>query len=206
MFDLDGTLADTREDIAASVNEALRRLGRPPRDVAEIKGFIGDGFRSLMKRALGAEDEALADRALEIFSPHYLAHCADRSALYPGVSATLERLSGRALAVVTNKPEAHSRAILKALGLEKFFPVVLGGDSLPVRKPDPGPLREALRRLGVPAEAALMVGDSANDIRAAKAAGVSVCAVTYGYRPREELAGADMILDRIEDLAETVGG
>jgi phosphoglycolate phosphatase len=203
---LDGTLADTREDIAASVNEALRRLGRPPRDVAEIEGFIGDGFRSLMKRALGVEDEALADRALEIFSPHYLAHCADRSVLYPGVAAVLGRLCGAALAVVTNKPEAHSRAILKALGLENFFPAVLGGDTLPVRKPDPGPLREALRRLGVPAEAALMVGDSANDIRAAKAAGVSVCAVAYGYRPREELAGADMILDRIEDLAEIVGG
>jgi phosphoglycolate phosphatase len=188
LFDLDGTLVDTLADLTSAVNFVLGRSGRPVRSQEEIRGFIGDGARRLLKESLGRPSGEAVEEAYSMFAPYYLAHCADRSALYPGVQDVLDRLRPAArLGVVTNKPEAPARLILTRLGVLDRFDVVIAGDTLPVKKPDPGPVREALQRLGVAAWDALMVGDSPGDVRAARAAGASSCGVLYGYRPEKEL-------------------
>lgn len=202
LFDLDGTLVDTVDDLTVSVNVALKALGRPLRTRQEIRGFIGDGAKQLVADALGPGQEALVDQGLDLFITHYDAHCDQKSVLYPGVAAVLPRLSGRKLAVVTNKPEAPSRLILKHLGILDFFETVVGGDTLPVKKPDPGPVLEACRRLDVAPGQAAMVGDSPGDMKAARAAGTQAIAVAYGYRPAQQLkdAGAQATVERFEDL------
>lgn len=207
LFDLDGTLTDTWEDIAFSLNATLAKLGRPPRAADEVRRFIGDGFRTLLERALGTSDDAAVGKAVALFDPHYLEHCADHAVLYPGVRQTLEHLADKSLGVVTNKAQRQSERTLKALGIEGFFKTVLGGDVLPVRKPRPEPLWEAARRLGARPEEAWMVGDSPGDVLAGKAAGMRTVAVTYGYRPEEELRAAapDFIVNRIEDLLPLLG-
>ncbi len=206
LFDLDGTLVDSRRDIAASVNHTLKALGKPLLDGPTVERYVGDGVRQLLARAAGPMGEPTARRALEIFLPFYLEHCADSAALYPGVAETLERFSSRSLGLVTNKPEAHTWKTLRALGIEKSFRVVFGGDSLPQRKPAPEPLWEALKRLGVPPEKAVMVGDSPVDVEAGRAAGVAVVGVTYGFRSAGELtaAGAAVLIDSFKELEEVL--
>jgi phosphoglycolate phosphatase len=206
LFDLDGTLIDSRRDIAASVNHTLSVLGRAPLSVERVERMVGDGVRQLLTRAYGPMDEPTLQRALEIFLPYYQDHCVDSTSLYPGVMETLHSLKGKGLAIVTNKPLAHTEKTLKALGLDSHFPVVLGGDSLPRRKPDPDPLWEALRRLDVPAANALMVGDSPMDIQAARSAGVRVAAVSYGFRTGEELKACspDFLIGAFTELREVL--
>jgi phosphoglycolate phosphatase len=150
LFDLDGTLIDSRRDIAACVNFTLAALGRrSPLSVESVGQMVGDGVRQLLARAAGPLDEATMKRALEIFLSYYFDHCADTTQLYPNVMETLKALRPRGLAVVTNKPMAHTEKTLKALGVESLFEVVLGGDSLLMRKPDPGPVTEAITALEV---------------------------------------------------------
>ncbi len=207
LFDLDGTLVDTLDDLAASVNFVLGKLGKPARSREEIREFIGGGVRSLLRDALGSGYSGPIEDAVALFEPHYLEHCADRSTLYPGVLDTLDRLSrSHLLAVVTNKPEAPSRFLLEGLRIDGYFKALIGGDTLAVKKPDPAPLREAARRLKVASADAMMVGDSAGDIRAAHDAGARACGATYGYRPAGELteAGADFLIDRPADLLRLV--
>jgi len=206
LFDLDGTLADTRDDLYRSVNFTLNKLGRPAVTMEQVTAYIGDGMGELLKRALGSEDETLVGQALSLFRPHYFAHCADQVKAYPGVAETLQRFPGMAMAVVTNKPEDPSWTVLRALNLEKFFKTVIGGDTLPARKPSPEPLLEAARRLGRDAGRAVMVGDSPGDVAAGKAAGMGTCAVTYGYRPKEVLSAArpDALIDTFSDLQEVI--
>jgi phosphoglycolate phosphatase len=202
LFDLDGTLVDTRQDIFESLNYALAALGRPRRTLDEVTRFIGDGARELLKRALGEENRALSE-ALEIFRSHYLAHCVDHARLYPGVRDILDRFSHKALAVVTNKLEAHTRAVLEALQVADRFQAVLCADLALPRKPAPDLLLEGARRLNVAPGRAMMVGDSPMDVEAGRRAGMRTCAVTYGYRPEEELraAGPDLVVSRMADLA-----
>lgn len=171
-----------------------------------VARFVGDGVRQLLQRAAGNFTAENLARAVEIFLPHYLNHCADTTHLYPGVRETLSSLNGTAMAVVTNKPAAHTQKTLIKLGLEGFFSVVLAGDSLPTKKPAPEPLWEALKRLGVDHGSALMVGDSTIDIHAARAAGVPVAAVTYGFRPADELRAAmpDFLLNQFSELSEVL--
>jgi phosphoglycolate phosphatase len=202
-FDLDGTLIDTQEGLALSLNFALERLGRPTRTLDEVRGFIGDGARLLVSRGLGAgTSEDLVSEGLRLFRTHYFEHCADNAALYPGVRDVLSRQRSKALAVVTNKPDAPTRTLLKAFGLDLFFRDVMAGDSVPALKPSPEPLLESARRLGVSAGRTLMVGDSPVDVQAGKAAGMLTCAVSYGYRSRKELeaAGPDFFVDRFAEL------
>jgi phosphoglycolate phosphatase len=189
--------------LAEAVRYTLETLGRPPRTREEIRSFIGDGVRRLLADALGSDEASVVDQAMAIFPARYLDHCADRSRLYPGVAETLTRLSSMVkMAVVTNKPEAPSRKLMDQLGISGRFSVLIGGDTLLVRKPDPEPVREALRRLGVAASEAVFVGDSPGDVAAAHAAGVRVVGVTYGYRSAEKLraAGADVLIDAFSDL------
>jgi phosphoglycolate phosphatase len=182
LFDLDGTLVDSFDDIAASVNHALATVGRPTFPAATIKGWVGEGIHVLLRRALGADDPGLIERAVAAWRPHYEAHCADRTRPYEGVVPMLERLrdAGLRLGVVSNKLELLTHSTLDELGLRPFFGAVVGGDTTPHRKPDPAPLRHGAELLGVAGRRVLFAGDTAHDLAAARAAGWPACAVTWG--------------------------
>jgi phosphoglycolate phosphatase len=196
IFDLDGTLAETREDIAASANHALSTVGLPPLPVATITGFVGEGAPRLIERCLGPRQD-LFDPALAAWRAHYAEHLLDATRLYPGVADTLKALPAP-LAVLTNKPEGMSRRILDGLGVAGRFEAVVGGDTLPVKKPSPDGVRhimEATRSGG-----AVLVGDSAIDLATAKSARVPFWGASYGFGGRGELAGADAVVERFEDV------
>lgn len=210
IFDLDGTLVDSRMDLTASVNHALGRMGLPPLPVETVAGFIGDGARLLFTRSLeaarGMADEAEVEAGFQAFREHYAAHLLDATRPYPGVPEALQALGHKAMAVATNKPEGYARAILEGLGLHHHFRLILGGDSTPHKKPHPAQAEAILTAVGLPPAAALMVGDSPQDVAMARAAGCGACAVTYGLRPREELAAAvpDFLLDDLRDLPRRI--
>ena len=200
ILDLDGTLLDTLDDLAASVNFALGQVGRPPRSRAEIETFVGEGARLLLERAVAPHAE-LAAPALAAWWRHYDTHCLDRTRPFPGIPALLTR-SGRRLAVHTNKPGRVARRILAGLGLLDRFALVTGGDEAP-RKPDPAGTLDLMRRLGARPEETVFIGDSPTDVRTARAAGVTMVAVTWGFRPVAELraAGAVHVVERVAGLA-----
>jgi phosphoglycolate phosphatase len=182
-FDLDGTLVDSRADLADTVNHVLADLGRPAMPAAVVQGFVGDGARKLVERSLGsAPSAALVDDALARFLERYGRHLLDATKPYPGIPPLLEALRARAitLSVLTNKPEGMSRAILDGLGLGPLFLAVVGGDTLPRRKPDPAGVEHLLRLAGGERAQMLLVGDSAVDVRTARAAGTAFCGVAWG--------------------------
>ncbi len=204
LFDFDGTIVDTREDIANSVNFTLNRLNRPSHSVDEITSWIGDGVLDLLAKALGGEE--LLQEALPLFRAHYFENCAEKTVLYPEVLKALTYFSELPLAIVTNKPEAPTLTILEALDINRFFPVMIGGDTLSQKKPSPEPILEAVHRLGVSPKKTIMVGDSVNDIQAGKAAGTATCAVTYGFvdEPVLKSAHPDMLISSLFHLVEHV--
>lgn len=185
LFDLDGTLVDSVGDLAAAVNALLAEFGRPPLSDAAVAGMIGDGVAVLVERALAASGGPPpgAREPLARFRAFYEADPTRLTRPYPGVAPVLASLAaaGLSLAVCTNKPEQVTHRVLGGLGLSRFFPVVLGGDSLPFRKPDPRFLRAALDRLEAEATDAVMVGDHRNDVLAAHAAGLRAIFARYGY-------------------------
>ena len=194
LFDLDGTLVHTAPDLADAADHMLASLGRPACDEAMVGAWIGDGVPRLIKRALtgerfGEPDPVLFKEAQALYGAYYEAHVADRSSLYPGVAQTLTELraDGFRLACVTNKASRFTRPLLRALGLAGAFDLILCGDELPRAKPDPLPLLTACERLGVAPNGAALVGDSANDMRAAHAAGMPALAVAYGYHHGADL-------------------
>jgi phosphoglycolate phosphatase len=205
-FDLDGTLADTSSDIAAALNLMLGDLGRPPLDPDHIRTLIGDGARSLIRKALAASgeaDETLVERGYPIYLERYGANVCEGTFCYPAVEAALDELAARgaALAICTNKPETLTRKLLDALGWSGRFAALVGGDSLPWRKPDSRPLLEALTRAGGGRMA--FVGDSAIDAETARAARIPFVAVSFGFsdRPVQELGAAAVI----DDYSELIG-
>jgi phosphoglycolate phosphatase len=200
ILDLDGTLLDTLDDLAASVNFALGEVGRPPRTRAEIEAFVGEGARLLLERAVAPHAE-LAAPALAAWWRHYDRHCLDRTRPFPGIPALLTR-SGRRLAVHTNKPGRVARRIMAGLGLLDRFASVTGGDEAP-RKPDPAGTLDLMRRFGARPEETVFIGDSPTDVRTARAAGVTMVAVSWGFRPVAELraAGAVHVVERVSELA-----
>jgi phosphoglycolate phosphatase len=211
IFDLDGTLIDSAPDLAASLNHTLERLGLPTYDEATIRRWVGNGAQMLVKRALcGCDeprdvDERLFQKALPLFLEHYEGHLCERTALYPGVRETLAALRPKKrLAVATNKPERFVRPILEALGID-IFDMVVGGDTVGAKKPDPAMLRYITEHFGT--RDALMVGDSANDILAAKAAAIPCAALANGYNQGVDLAtlGPDYLLQEITELLEVTG-
>jgi phosphoglycolate phosphatase len=186
VFDLDGTLADTRKDLARSVNFALAGLGQPPLDLQTIARYVGNGARRLMERSLGEGAEPVAvSSAVAAFLEHYLENCLVETRLYLGVKETLELLSSKRLAVLTNKPLAPTRRILAGLGLDGHFDLVVGGDSSRAKKPDPAALLSIIEELDVPPERALLLGDTGIDVATARAAAIRVAGVTYGFRPQD---------------------
>lgn len=211
VFDLDGTLVDSVPDLQAALNWLLPQHGR--RDVAreEVIGMVGDGIAKLVERAFaatgGPPDGRLED-LIGVFSDHYEAHAVRLTTPFPGAITALAGLqdAGCRLGICTNKPEGATHEVLRALDLACFFEAVAGGDTLPgVRKPDPAHPAHVLNLLGVEATSAVMVGDSANDIRSGKGAGMPTVAVTFGYAhgPVAEL-GADVLIDHFDDLLEAV--
>lgn len=205
VFDFDGTLIDSVPDITQALNETLAHFGRRALTVDDVRTMVGDGSGQLLRAAFAATGAALSDgqvpAVLQHYTDTYFSHSAEPSCLYPGVVDTLTRLhaAGVKLGLCTNKPERIARKLVGLLGLGHLLPVVAGGDTLPVRKPDGAPVAWVMEKLG--ATAAVMVGDGRNDVLSARAVGIPVVAVSYGYprMPVSEL-GADIIIDRFADL------
>jgi 2-phosphoglycolate phosphatase len=220
-FDLDGTLIDSREDLASAVNRVRGELDLAPLPVARVVEMVGKGARNLVRRALSEEnprppleeiDREGFERAFERFLDLYFERCLERTRPYPGIEVLLDALresaepdgAGLPLAVVTNKPERHTGKVLRGLGLDRRLRFFLGGDSLPVKKPDPAPLTEAARRLGVAPERLLYVGDSEIDAETARRAGSPLVLVQWGFGSPEELAPFDCVLraERPADIGD----
>ena len=185
VFDLDGTLVDSRADLAAAVNDMLSGLGLAEIDLATVARYVGDGARVLVERALGPAHGDLFGPGLERFLAYYANHLLDRTQPYPSIPDALGTIAaaGPVLSVLTNKPVAMSRAILAGLDLAARFRDVVGGDSLPVRKPDPAGIEDLRAGTGTPRERVLLVGDSPIDLRTARAARVAFCAAGWGFAP-----------------------
>lgn len=209
MFDLDGTLIDSVPDLAAAVDRMLLELGRPPAGLEAVRHWVGNGAQVLVRRALagGLEhasvDEALAERGLELFMEAY-ARSHDLTVLYPGVPATLKWLhkQGVEMALITNKPERFVAPLLDQMKIGRYFRWIIGGDTLPQKKPDPSALLLVMKLAGVLPEQALFVGDSRSDVLASKAAGVQCVGLTYGYnhgRPISEEAPS-LVIDDLRAL------
>ena len=213
VFDLDGTLVDTLPDIETAANAALAAAGRRALTRQELRELIGSGGRVLMANAFRATgepgSEARIDAAFAAYIAAYEVAPVAASALFPGVRAALEGLAGRGarLAVCTNKPGHLARIVLQTFGLAGFFAAVVAGDTLPVRKPRPEPLLEAVARAGGALRPAVMVGDSPIDADAARAARIPFIAVSFGYCPMPASAlGADAVIDSFDALAGAIDG
>ncbi len=198
VFDLDGTLVDTKDDLAAAVNVSLASVGLPPEEPRTLWGYVGQGARVLVERALGPDRKHLVEPALVTFMDWYRIHLLDHSAVYAGLGAVIDTLAaeGTVFSVLTNKPADMSVTMIRGLGLQARFPRVLGGDSLPSKKPDPTGLRELMGATDVPVAATLMVGDSEIDVATGRNAGVATCGVTWGFNGAAiRTSEADVVVD-----------
>jgi phosphoglycolate phosphatase len=202
VFDLDGTLVDSREDLAVAVNVAIGSFGFPALPHAEISGYVGDGASALIRRALPAGEDGLLPLVLERFLSYYGRHLLDTTRPYPGVVDGLRKWCGTyRMALLTNKPLAMTNSILTGLSLTGYFFEVRGGDSFETKKPDPQGLLHILRTAGVAPSEAVMVGDAKNDVLAGRAAGTVTCGVTYGLGGDGFAAHPpDFTVDRFVDL------
>ena len=203
-FDLDGTLADTAPDLAASLNHVLKAFGRDVIPAHSVRQLVGHGARALLRRGLeatGSVSEELVEQGFPIFIDHYSANICNGTTAFPDLDEALGELAqcGVALAVCTNKPEALAHQLVEALGWTGRFRAIVGGDSLPFRKPDPAPLMEAIGRAG--GGRAAFVGDSLIDADTARAAGIPFIAVSFGFsdRPVDQLE-ADQVIDHYSEL------
>ena len=211
VFDLDGTLVDTAPDLTAALNAVLRRAGRREVPLADVRHMVGRGARYLIERAMEATGKPLdADAVTDLFDHfliHYDANIAVTSRPFERAEAVAERLAkrGHKLAVCTNKPEALSLKLMSELGLRALFPVILGADSRPYRKPDPRHLLDTIAALGGDPANAVLIGDSETDVKTARAAKVPVVVVSFGYTeiPPHEL-GADAVIDHFDALEQAL--
>ncbi len=213
IFDLDGTLVDSRLDLIQSVNAMLQHFHRPelPGDV--IAGYVGDGAPMLVRRALGdPDDERFLQEALEYFLAYYRVHKLDNTHAYDGVKEALEAIrngksgSERRMAVLSNKPVNPSRAIVDALGLGEFFIRVYGGNSFHTKKPDPLGVHTLLEETGTRSDEAVIIGDSSIDVITGRNADLWTCGVTYGFAPRTlDDAPPDVVVDTPRELVEVFG-
>lgn len=209
-FDLDGTLVDSVPDLTVALNTMLRQLGLPERKEAQVRTWVGNGMDTLIRRALVGEmddsgaDPALFARAEPLYRAAYAENVSVYSALYPGVVEGLAQLRtmGLPTACVTNKPVVFAQPLLERLGIGDFFVTVVGGDCVPQPKPAPDALLLCAERLGIPITQGLMVGDSVNDVNAARNAGCPVVCVPYGYNHGHDIrdAAPDAVIDSIAEL------
>lgn len=203
LFDLDGTLIDSKLDLVNSVNFMLREMQREVLPLATVASYIGHGAPRLVADALGPDAlEADRKRGLEIFLAHYSEHNLDATRAYPGVLEGLQALQDRPMAVLTNKPAKMSVEILEALGLLKYFRAVYGGDSFEKKKPDPAGAQSILKNLGAHPQEAAMVGDSDVDIKTARNAGMFAIGVNYGFGQHDRnVQPADLYVDSLQEIA-----
>jgi phosphoglycolate phosphatase len=202
VFDLDGTLIDSKLDLVLSVNATREHMHLPKLPEETIATYVGRGVVVLMQRALGAAatEETVAE-AVEFFLEYYRDHMLDNTLPYPGVREALDALGDRRLAVLTNKPVRFSQAILAGLGLSRYFAQVYGGNSFERKKPDPIGLITLMREANTPADRTMMVGDSDTDVLTGRNAGVWTCGVTYGLAPQTlETSPPDLLIDDMREL------
>ena len=207
IYDLDGTLIDSRRDIVNAVNWTLNELGLKELRPERISSFVGNGVTNLMRETLQEATPVPAgylNRAIKIFRKRYGGHLLDTTRLYPAVRKVLEFFKERKQAVMTNKPEGFSRVIVQGLGIDSYFFRIVGGDQGFPKKPDPAAVRDILNSIRVSPEETILVGDSATDIETGRNAGVVTAAVTYGFGKREEIESArpDFILEDLEELTQ----
>ncbi len=202
IFDLDGTLIDSKLDLALSVNATLAELGRPPLPHEQIFSYVGQGAPALIARALGSDaSEQDCMIGLEFFIKYYSAHKLDNTDLYPGVRETLDALKGMPMAVLTNKPVRVSRSIIQELGVAGHFRFVYGGNSFERKKPDPMGVESILRDFGSAPAQAMIVGDSEVDVQTARNSGTWACGVTYGFGShRLAEFPPDLLVDNLTEL------
>ena len=206
IFDLDGTLIDSRLDLANAVNATRAHLGKDPLANEQVYSYVGNGAPVLIRRALGEQaSDADVENALAFFLEFYRHHDLDHTVLYPGVKESLDRLraAGKRMAVLTNKPVRMSRHIVEGLGVGGHFFQVYGGNSFEEKKPHPIGVETLMQEAGVGKSDTLMVGDSSVDIRTARNAGIPCCGLTYGFQPESLVDPApDLLFDRMEQLAD----
>ncbi len=211
IFDLDGTLIDSRLDLVQSVNATLRHFHRPELPGEVVASYVGDGAPMLVRRALGdPQDEAFFKLALEYFLAYYREHKLDHTVAYQGIPEALKQIQSngteRKMAVLSNKPVHPSRAIVEALGLAKFFVQIYGGNSFETKKPDPLGVRTLLRETSTSPDQAMIVGDSSIDVLTGRNAGIATCGVTYGFAPHTLCeAPPDVVIDSPRELGELFG-
>ncbi len=210
IFDLDGTLADTAQDITDAINYALKPFGTKTYSVEETKAMVGSGISKLLESLVPPGMAAHSDTSIEKesagnvvtgrFLEFYSTHLLDNTVPYPEVKETLEKLGEYKKAVLSNKREAYSCEIIEKLEIAHFFKTIWGSDSVREKKPSPVAILDLLNRFNVSREEAAIIGDSNFDIEAGRAAGIKTIGVTYGFRSRESLNGADYIIDRFAEL------
>ncbi|PVV11675.1 MAG: phosphoglycolate phosphatase [gamma proteobacterium symbiont of Ctena orbiculata] len=209
LIDVDGTLVDSVPDLAYCVDEMMKQLGRPPHGETKVRDWVGNGVERLVRRALigqldGEPEEAEFARAYPIFLELYAENTSKRSLLYPGIREGLDYLKGQGyrLGCVTNKAAQFTLPLLRDLGVHDDFEIVVAGDTLPKKKPDPMPLLHAAEQLSADPSAALMVGDSQSDVKAARAAGFQIVCMSYGYNHGEDIRhyNPDAVLDSLIEI------
>jgi phosphoglycolate phosphatase len=208
IFDLDGTLVDSRKDLSSSVNHVRKSFGLSPLSEDAISGYIGDGAQMLIQRALGPDaQEPDVHSGLQLFLAYYREHMLDESVLYPGVSETLARLSDCRMAVLTNKPVRFSRMMLEGLGILHHFAAVYGGNSFERKKPDPVGVFQILSDTSGRIENTWMIGDSAVDVLTGRNAGAATCGVSWGYAAESfRQTPPHFVIHRFEELEALVRG
>ena len=209
LIDVDGTLVDSVPDLAYCVDEMMKQLGLPVHGEEKVRDWVGNGVERLVRRALtgtldGEPDDGLFNKAYPVFLELYADNTCKRTELYPGVEEGLAYLQSQdyKLGCVTNKAAQFTLPILKQLGLHDAFGIIVSGDSLPVKKPDPMPLLHAAEKLGVTPESSLMLGDSQSDVKAARAAGFQIICMSYGYNHGEDIRqyNPDLVIDSMAEL------
>jgi phosphoglycolate phosphatase len=208
IFDLDGTLIDSKLDLAHAVNATRAHMGMEPLEFERVYSYVGNGAPVLIRRALGEQaTEAEVEEALEYFLEYYRDHALDYTKLYPGIKESLERLSaaGKRMAVLTNKPVRMSNNIVEGLGIAPNFFRVYGGNSFDFKKPNPIGVATLIGESGIGKDRTVMVGDSTVDIQTAVNAGIMSCGVTYGFQPETlQSPKPDLLIDRMEDLVDWI--
>ena len=206
IFDLDGTIIDSQKDIATAVNAVRKDFGFEPLTIEKVRSYLGSGVKALVDRVVPEKSGEVHAAALEKFKHYYAGCLTDTTVPYGGIEKTLQTLQNKKKAILSNKTEFFSREIVKRLGLAKYFTQIWGGDTAGVKKPDPKPILDLMKITKSAPEKTIMIGDSDNDIQAAKAAGVASLAVLYGYSDFESIkkCNPDYVVRKPEEIVEII--